>query len=34
MLAAKHLSEDEAVSQLPTSVAAILTGSEPSPDHP
>ena len=33
-LAAKHLSEDEAVSQLPISVAAILTGSEPSPDHP
>ena len=32
-LAAEHLSEAEAVSQLPTSVAALLTGSEPSPDH-
>jgi hypothetical protein len=34
MLAATHLSEDEAVSQLSTSVAAILTGSEPSRNHP
>ena len=33
-LAAKHLSEDEAVSQLPTSVAAILIRSKPSSDHP
>ena len=31
MLAADHLSEAEAVSLLPTSVAAILTGSEPRP---
>ena len=34
MLAAKHLSEDEALSQLPTSVAALLTGSDWSPNHP
>lgn len=33
-LAAKHLSEDDAVSQLPTSVAAILTRSKPSSGHP
>ena len=33
-LAAKHISEDEAVSQLPTSVAAILTGSHPNSSHP
>ena len=33
-LAAKHFSEADAVSQLPPSVAALLTESEPSPDHP
>ena len=33
-LAARHLAEDEAVSQLPTSVVAILTGSDPSADRP
>ena len=30
VLGAQHLTEDEAVRQLPTSVAAMLTGSEPS----
>jgi hypothetical protein len=33
-LAARYLSEDEAVRQLPTSVAALLTRSKPSSDHP
>jgi len=33
LVAAKHLSEDEAVAQLPTAVVALLTGAEPSPDH-
>ena len=33
-LAAKHLSEDEAVSQLPTPVAAILTGPDRGANHP
>lgn len=34
MHAAEHLSEDEALSQLPASVAALGTGSEPRPNHP
>jgi hypothetical protein len=32
--AAQYISEDEAMSQLPTSVAASLTRSEPSPGQP
>jgi hypothetical protein len=33
-LVAQHISDDEAISQLPTSVAASLTRPEPSPDQP